>query len=237
MKILVADDNDLHRQRLIEQLKALGHDVHEARDGREAREVWHGGEFQLVVLDWKMCDRDDREFCRLVRAVKRLEYTYLILLISRSRPEDQSAAMSAGADKLLPKPCDGEELARWVGKAERMTGLRTILADAPTAATCRDQDLKKATRAKAEFLAQASHDLRAPLNQILGLAQLLEQASADPEFNKFVRTIVSHGVELRGLIDDVLQATAPEPGSPGQPDDPRAARFADRSLPRELAGE
>lgn len=61
-----------------------------------------------------------------------------------------------------------------------------------------------ATRAKSAFLAQASHEIRSPLNVIIGLAHLLQRAEADPARLTRVRAIEQAGRHLSAIIDEVL---------------------------------
>lgn len=63
-----------------------------------------------------------------------------------------------------------------------------------------------ASKAKSEFLSRASHEMRTPLNAVIGFAQLLEfQQGADPEksttYAKHIRTAGEH---LLTLVTDVL---------------------------------
>jgi PAS domain S-box-containing protein len=66
---------------------------------------------------------------------------------------------------------------------------------------------EKANLAKSEFLSSMSHELRSPLNAILGFAQLLESASAPPptpEQKESVDQILGAGWHLLKLIDEIL---------------------------------
>ena len=69
-----------------------------------------------------------------------------------------------------------------------------------------------ANRAKAEFLANMSHEIRSPLNAILGLAYLLEQAHLDDDVLDMVRKIRTSGRTLLGIINDILDVSKIEAG-------------------------
>jgi len=69
-----------------------------------------------------------------------------------------------------------------------------------------------ASRAKNEFLSRMSHDLRTPLNSILGFAQLLELDPLTPQQGDSVRQILRGGTHLLALINEVLDLTRIEAG-------------------------
>lgn len=64
-----------------------------------------------------------------------------------------------------------------------------------------------ANRTKDEFLATASHELRNPLQAILGWARLLLQRELPPELEKPLRTIERNARAQARLIEDVLDVS------------------------------
>jgi PAS domain S-box-containing protein len=69
-----------------------------------------------------------------------------------------------------------------------------------------------ANLAKTAFLSNMSHEIRSPLNAILGLAYLLEQASLDLGAREMVRKIRDSGHMLLGIIRDILDMSKIEAG-------------------------
>ncbi len=70
----------------------------------------------------------------------------------------------------------------------------------------------KANLGKSDFLSSMSHEIRSPLNAILGLAYLLEQANLDLDANNMVRKIRASGRMLLSLISDILDVSKIEAG-------------------------
>jgi CheY-like chemotaxis protein len=213
MKTLIADDDPITRLLLKSALTKLGHEVHEAANGREAWEAWHGGEFPLIISDWMMPDLDGLEFCRRIRAAQRADYTYIVLLTSRAGATNYLEAMTAGADDFVTKPFEKEALAARVRVAERILGLHANLRQANTDLERRVQErtaeLETALRAKVEFLSRASHELRTPMSQVLGFAQLLEMDALTGEQAVNVQQILTSGHRLLQLIDRILAVADP----------------------------
>lgn len=73
---------------------------------------------------------------------------------------------------------------------------------------------EKANHAKSEFLSSMSHELRSPLNAILGFAQLLESSTPPPSATQKSRIvqIVQAGWYLLDLINEILDLATIESG-------------------------
>lgn len=69
-----------------------------------------------------------------------------------------------------------------------------------------------ANRAKSDFLAAMSHDIRTPLNGVLGMATVLAGRLADPVEQSMVRIIRDSGEHLLGVINDILDLAKIEAG-------------------------
>ncbi len=66
------------------------------------------------------------------------------------------------------------------------------------------QAAEKANEAKSRFLATMSHEVRTPLNGILGLAELLEGSTLDPTQRRQLQLLRKSGDNLREIVDDIL---------------------------------
>jgi len=208
MKILIAEDDDISRLLLSAVLTKLGHEVHQAPNGAEAWEAWQNNQFLLVISDWMMPDLDGLEFCRRIRAERRIDYTYIILLTARMGRTNYLEAMTAGADDFITKPFEKDKLSARVRVAERILALQAKLRTANTdleLRVCeRTAELETALLAKSEFLSRASHELRTPLNHVLGFAQVLERHALTGPQSASVQQILTSGSHLLQLIDRLL---------------------------------
>jgi len=72
---------------------------------------------------------------------------------------------------------------------------------------------KTANESKSVFLSNMSHDIRTPMNAIVGLSTLLQRDAGDPEkVQEYTRKIMSSSQHLLGLINDVLDMSKIESG-------------------------
>ncbi|MEM7671900.1 MAG: histidine kinase dimerization/phospho-acceptor domain-containing protein, partial [Verrucomicrobiota bacterium] len=69
------------------------------------------------------------------------------------------------------------------------------------------QHAMEASRSKSELVANLSHEMRTPLNGIIGFANLLSHLTVDEEYSEFVASILSCSQSLQHLINDVLDFT------------------------------
>ena len=84
--------------------------------------------------------------------------------------------------------------------------IRARLERAATAA-------EDANRAKSSFLSSMSHDIRTPMNAILGFSTLIDREADNPaHVRDYNRKIATSGQHLLGLINDVLDMSKIEAG-------------------------
>ena len=74
------------------------------------------------------------------------------------------------------------------------------------------ESAEAANRAKSEFLATVSHEVRTPMNGVLGMASLLLNSELAQEQREYAETIQESGESLMTIIDDILDFSKAEAG-------------------------
>jgi signal transduction histidine kinase len=74
------------------------------------------------------------------------------------------------------------------------------------------EQLKTHDKMQQEFIDIAAHELRTPIQPILGLAQVLRDQISDPAQTKFLDTILRNAKRLEQLQEDMLDVTRIESG-------------------------
>ncbi|PCI62901.1 MAG: response regulator [Kordiimonadales bacterium] len=115
-KILVVDDEENSRLSMRMVLKAQGHDITEASNGREAEEILETAEFDLVITDIIMPEKEGIEF---IGDISQQFPGLRVIAITGGGPPREGANRKAagtrillstasllGADAVLDKPFD-----------------------------------------------------------------------------------------------------------------------------------
>lgn len=69
-----------------------------------------------------------------------------------------------------------------------------------------------ASAAKTEFIKNMSHDIRTPLNGIMGMAQLLEMRETDPEKHGYIVALLDSSKRLATLLTEIVELISMESG-------------------------
>ncbi len=112
----------------------------------------------------------------------------------------------------------GDGRVRWVeskgrveyedGRPVRMTGICMAVTRRKEAEFARLADAQEANQLKDQFLATLSHELRSPLNAILGWIQLLEHDVSSPDRVRHAMEIIKRNAKLQAqLIEDILDVS------------------------------
>ncbi|NKW92211.1 hypothetical protein HGD87_06695 [Rhodobacteraceae bacterium R_SAG9] len=67
-----------------------------------------------------------------------------------------------------------------------------------------NEEAEAASLSKDSFFARMSHELRTPMNGILGLAEVLEHTTLNPQQRSYLKTISGSATSLLGIINDIL---------------------------------
>lgn len=111
MKILIVEDELVSRNKLERLIHSLGYETLVAVDGKEALKIWRSERPRIVITDWIMPKLDGIELCKQIRKAEGSQYTYIIMVTSKTDTHDLVESLEAGADDFISKPYVKEELA------------------------------------------------------------------------------------------------------------------------------
>ncbi|MBY0339894.1 MAG: PAS domain S-box protein [Rhodocyclaceae bacterium] len=135
--VLVVDDSAMNRD-LVERALALeGAITTLAADGQQAVQLLESrpDAFDAVLMDVQMPVMDGLSAIRIIRGKLGLTALPVIAFTAGVRDEQQAAARDAGADDILPKPMDLDEMAALLAKWIRPQADTSADSAVPAAAT------------------------------------------------------------------------------------------------------
>jgi len=182
--ILVVDDNPTNVHFLVDLLGMIGFDVVGRQGVDEALEVFAAQDFDLVITDLVMPERDGFDLIRALRGGTRRPEIPIIVASASAFPGDQVRATAIGANEFLSKPVDALQL------LQRMAALLKIeYAHGPADEAGAPQAAPPAAGSQAAVLhTDAARELAARLREAAELGQV-----------RRVETLVD------GLQDDALR--------------------------------
>src|ERR1700742_2932910 len=137
--IVLIEDEEHLAQGLLFNLQAEGYRVHHESDGDSALAWLLASEkdpqqnIAAIVLDCMLPGADGFTIVRALREAK--NYTPVLMLTARSRPDEVLEGIEAGADDYLPKPFDLNILLVRVKSLLRRTAWQSAQTPTPDAPT------------------------------------------------------------------------------------------------------
>jgi two-component system KDP operon response regulator KdpE len=119
VKVLLVDDDETLRRTLGIGLRAAGHQVLIAADGRTALQALREDHPDMVVLDLGLPDLSGVEVLRQLRGWSTVP---VVVLSARAESSEKVEALDLGADDYVTKPFGMEELLARVRAAARRAG-------------------------------------------------------------------------------------------------------------------
>lgn len=174
--------------------------------GKQLLSAMHDVRPDVIVLDVKMPDMDGYEICRTLKANANTCDIPVIFLSGLSGDEDVAAAFHAGCVDYVTKPVRQQELL-----ARLTTQVRLHLAHKRLT----DQHilLQEMETRRDTLVHMVAHDMRTPLQAILGHLQLLEHDAIqhlDNDSRESLTLALAATRKLSGLVTEMLDVSRME---------------------------
>jgi DNA-binding response OmpR family regulator len=115
--ILIVDDSQAVLDSLGAAFQEAGYEVKAASDGEEVFRKMTAVDPDALLLDIYMPKLNGADVCRLVKSHPHWKKTYLVLMSSRISDREVDMYRRIGADEILKKPLDPDQVVALVEKA------------------------------------------------------------------------------------------------------------------------
>ena len=207
--ILNVDDTEALRYQKTRVLRSAGYEVVEAGTGAAALQLVRELMPALVLMDVKLPDMSGID---VTRQIKEDPVTALIPVIQISATfiteKDQQTGLLGGADIYLTEPLEPKVLETVVSTLLQLHRTEAGLRETVIREQAARAQAEEATRLKDEFLANLSHELRTPMNIIIGWAHLLRNGPlTDDQKVRAAEAIERAARSQAQLIEDLLDVS------------------------------
>ena len=173
------------------------------------------GPVDCVLLDYCLPDMDALEVLAALRQGSDMPPCPVVVITGALIDEGQRL-LAAGAQDYIGKGwASAEGLTRAIENAIDRFALQRERKRIEQALIIAKAEAEAANQAKSDFLLRMSHELRSPLNVILGFTQLIETGTPAPTpgQQKSIKQVLHAGWYLLDLITEVLELSTIESGN------------------------
>ncbi|MBU9714671.1 ATP-binding protein [Evansella tamaricis] len=228
--IVIADDEPVNLQILINQLTLEGYEIITASHGEEVFRIIQEYQVDLLILDIMMPNMSGYEVCQRLREDYSLMELPILMLTAKNQLHDKIASFEAGANDYLVKPCDKQEL---ISRVKTLVRIRTLnqelikmnlhleekIQERTDALKFANDDLKQMNEdlltmaeSRRRLLSNIAHELGTPVTLIHGYLQALQEGLVTVDDNHYRKLVFNKIKILNRLIDDLSDLSRLEAG-------------------------
>ncbi len=212
-KILIVDDDDANLFVLDGLLTANNFKIIKASNGFDAIELVKNENVDLVLLDLEMPVLNGYETCKIIRKIHGSEELPVIFLTAYNSMEKRLTGFDAGAQDFITKPFDDEELLSRIRihielkrNRDKINQMNEWLSNKVSEKTLEleiaNNELKIQDEIKSNFLMLISHEVKSPLNGILGTLNLIKNQEHSAAVKKMIDTLDTSIISLEKFADN-----------------------------------
>ena len=201
-KLLIVDDNSNNRAAISYWLDEENYEILHAVDGVSALKIIEAFIPDIILLDYHLPGMDGVEVCQKIRANKKLPFIPIIMTTTYA-PEASIMALEQGADEFIVMPIMPSEL---TSRLRAMIRLKKAVSDSAELIK-QNKKLQELDKIKSNFVSKVSHELKTPLQSVLGYTDILMeglQGELNYQQKLMIKQIREGGEQLLNIISQLL---------------------------------
>ncbi len=194
-KILIVDDVAKNIQVVGNILQSHNFDIYFANNGKNALRQIRINTFDLILLDVMMPEMDGFQVCAEIKKLKHAKDTPIIFLTAKTDIESIVKGFESGGVDYITKPFNSIELlarikthlslrdaqTNLLKKNKEIEKQKKVLETAYEKLKKSEEELQEINIAKDKFFTIIAHDLKNPLNSLIGFTDLLLKGDGNLE--------------------------------------------------------
>ncbi|MCK9219450.1 MAG: hybrid sensor histidine kinase/response regulator [Bacteroidales bacterium] len=224
-RILAVDDNPKNLTVLKALLTANHYQIDCVQNGRDAIKLANEKDYDLILMDVFMPEMDGFETSIQLKKIQNNSTVPIIFLTARNDIGGLKQGFASGGVDYITKPFDGEELIARVNTHielkffhDQQKGINRWLEEKVIERTLElnraNETLEKANKelltldaAKTEFLRMINHEVRTPLNALIGFINILKEEKFSAEIKEMIDLLDIASNRLEKFLMVVLLIT------------------------------
>jgi signal transduction histidine kinase len=222
-RVLIVDDSP-------SVLKILNNALHNeyqvsvATNGEDALVFAGAQNPDLILLDIKMPGIDGYEVCRRLKQNKATRDIPILFVTILSEIEDETKGLEMDAVDYITKPISPAIVQARVRNHMRLKMYQDRLEELVCERTREVVEARaraeQANQVKNEFIVNISHEIRSPMNSILGMTDLVLETELTKKQREYLKIVDDSATQLFELLTDLLDFSKIETGKLDiEPDD------------------
>jgi len=222
-RILIADDEPVNLQVLINYLSLEDYEVVAVSNGEQVLELVEEVQFDLLILDVMMPRLSGYEVTKRLRKKYTLTELPILMLTAKNQLSDKVTSFEVGANDYLAKPCDKEELFARVKTlidlsllTRKLTKVNQLLEKKVAERTQEliktnddliivNEELKMVEQSRTILLSSLSHELGTPITLIQSYIQAVNEGLIKEDNPRYLEMIQRKLDVLNRLTNDLFE--------------------------------
>ncbi|NQU65223.1 MAG: hybrid sensor histidine kinase/response regulator [SAR324 cluster bacterium] len=201
-RILIVDDTLANIQLLGEFIQKAGYQLNVAQNGLQALDAVKAMPPDLILLDVMMPEMDGYETCQRLKADPETSAIPVIFLTAKVETADIVKGFRLGAVDYLTKPFNTEELFARVSTHLQLRRAVKQIESQKAVLEKQNEELIEAAKLREDVDNIIRHDLKTPLNAIIGYPQiLLLKENLSEKGKEHIKIISDSGYRMLNMIN------------------------------------